>query len=70
MAEVDTPAADEAAAFLAICREEREPDPEHYAAGRAAWGVKQFHEGPRPLSSIKALSWRIGWNSRALEERD
>lgn len=53
--------------FLAICRFEREPDPEACQAGRDAWDAGTgFHEGPQPFESVKALSWRIGWNERAL----
>lgn len=44
------------------------PEPESYAEGRAARDAdKAFHEGPRPTHSVKALSWRLGWNDRALE---
>ncbi|MGI4793758.1 MAG: hypothetical protein ACRYG8_06655 [Janthinobacterium lividum] len=54
--------------FLQICRNERPPLPEQYQAGRAARDADLgFHEGPRPIESIEALSWRLGWNDRALE---
>ena len=56
-------------AFLAICRYEREPDPAAKLAGREAHAAgKGFHEGPKPHRTVEALSWRIGWNERALEQ--
>ena len=61
---------DEDKAFLAICRGEQEPDAASRQAGRDdhAAGL-QFHEGPQPFDTVKALSWRIGWNERALAQR-
>ena len=53
--------------FLAICRKQTEPDAAAYKRGHDDHAAgKGFHEGPRPLSSVEALSWRIGWNDRAL----
>ena len=61
---------DEDAAFLAICRNERDPDAASYLTGWNDHAAgKQFHEGPQPFHTVKALSWRIGWNQRALEHR-
>lgn len=28
-----------------------------------------WHEMPQPHSSVESLSWRMGWNDRALYER-
>jgi hypothetical protein len=64
----DQPAAGDP--FLAICRGERQPDPVWRLAGQEAHVAGlAFHEGPRPFESIEALSWRIGWNERALEQQ-
>lgn len=60
--------AEDDAAFLAICRHERKPDPVPYAAGWDAHAAgRGFHEGPKPPHTVEALSWRIGWNDRALK---
>ena len=58
----------EDAAFLAICGGERDPDAVSYQAGWDGHAAgKGFHEWPPPFHSVKALSWRLGWNQRALE---
>jgi hypothetical protein len=47
-----------------------DPDPDAYKAGWDAHEAgKPFGEGPRPFHTIKALSWRIGWNDRAIGKR-
>ena len=46
----------------------REPDPVHSQAGRAAHEAgRQFHECLHLMFSVAGLSWRFGWNERALE---
>ncbi len=72
---IDTPSihqtAEEARRFEAIIYEAEPPDPEWHKAGREAHEKgAAFHEGPRPIESVAALSWRLGWNQRALERRD
>ena len=44
------------------------PKAVEYAEGRKAREEdKGFHECPYPQHTAKALSWRFGWNDRALE---
>lgn len=53
--------------FLAICRGREEPEPVAFQAGHDAHAAGlAFHEYPYPFDSVAALSWRIGWNQRAL----
>jgi hypothetical protein len=57
----------EEAKFSDILSGLSKPIPEFYKAGRDAHAVgKAFHEGPRPLGSAEALSWRFGWNDSSL----
>jgi hypothetical protein len=57
----------EEAEYVAIIEGKREPDPEGYKAGYAAHAADvPFGDGPRPIASVYALSWRFGWNDRAL----
>ena len=62
---------EEEARFFAIIYGEQAPDPEAHARGRRARGQGNgFRQCPyRPLLTVLALSWRIGWNDRALELR-
>lgn len=63
------PADAEADAFMAICRKERGPDMIPYRAGYEAHADGlQFHECPHDFQSVAGLSWRIGWNDRALAQ--
>lgn len=52
---------------FAIIEGRRKPDLDAWNAG---WRDHKrglgFHQGPRPRDTVIALSWRIGWNSRAL----
>ena len=58
------------AVYVAIIEGRQGPDQEHYQNGHADHAEgKQFHEGPRPMNSIEALSWRMGWNDAALGRR-
>ena len=53
--------------FLAICEGHRPPDAHPYEAGWDAHVAGEaFHAGPRPLDGVEGLSWRLGWNDRAL----
>lgn len=62
-------ASDEDDRFLAICRGEEGPDLVHYQAG---WDAHAdglaFHVCPYDFDTVEALSWRIGWNDRALHQ--
>jgi hypothetical protein len=53
--------------YTAIINGKRQPDAAFHNAGRDAHdaGVP-FGDGPRPLHTVEALCWRIGWNDRAL----
>jgi hypothetical protein len=57
----------ESAAFLAICQGDAPPDAAAYAQG---WDAHEqgraFHEYPYPFDTVLGLSWRLGWNERAL----
>ncbi len=55
----------EEVAYRAIARGEHNPDPAEYQAGweAHACGLSLFH-GPRPTTTVRSLSWRIGWNDR------
>lgn len=45
------------------------PDADAYSFGYKDWiANKGFHECPYPQASANALSWRIGWNGRALKK--
>jgi hypothetical protein len=56
--------------FLAICQGREEPEPGAFQAGQDAHGAGlAFHEYPGLFDSVAALSWRIGWNQRALSTR-
>jgi hypothetical protein len=62
-----TPAED--AVYLAIINRTQEPDPTSYQAG---WNA---HARGEPFGrpgvnhhTVAALSWRIGWNDRALRD--
>lgn len=58
---------DEATAYKAILHERIKPHAAAYKAGADARDAgRGFHEGPRPDGTVQALSWRIGWNDRAL----
>jgi len=60
---------DEAQTYEAIIDGKLKPDPTTYQAGWDAHAAgKQFHEGPKPHHCVEGLSWRIGWNDRALAE--
>lgn len=53
---------------IAIIHGEVEPDRICYDAGRLAHrSGAGFHECPYSQETYQALSWRIGWNDRALE---
>ena len=55
--------------FLGICRGHLLPKPEFYNEGyRAHADGLGFHECPYEQHLVSALSWRIGWNDRALKE--
>lgn len=57
----------EEAEYVAIIEGKREPDAAGYRAGYAAHAADiEFGHGPRPIASVYALSWRFGWNDRAL----
>jgi len=61
---------DQETTFADIVHGRQKPDPTAYRAGWDAHQAgKHFHEGPQPFDSVEALSWRIGWNDRALAER-
>lgn len=56
--------------YSAIIYEIVPPLPDPYLEGWAAHKEgKKFHEHPYSQGSPRALSWRIGWNDRALQER-
>jgi hypothetical protein len=58
---------DEEATYLAIIHGQLPPNKAFYKAGvEAHTAGKEFHEGPQPFFTAKAISWRIGWNDRAL----
>ncbi len=58
----------EDALYVAIIHGIEPPLPEPYQAGQAARSADApFHAGPQPFQTVAALSWRIGWNDRALE---
>lgn len=58
---------DEETTYLAIIHGRLRPDKASYKAGVGAHTAgKGFHEGPQPFFTAKAISWRIGWNDRAL----
>lgn len=72
MADADAPmSAEETKLYEAIINGAEPPDPVWRKAGRDAHEAGAgFGEGPRPFHSVAALSWRFGWNERALEQRD
>ena len=56
--------------YSAIIYEIIPPMEDPYVEGWAAHNDgKQFHEYPYDRWSPEALSWRIGWNDRALSEQ-
>lgn len=58
---------DEEATYLAIIERRLRPYAACYKTGADAHAAgKAFHEGPQPFFTAKALSWRMGWNDRAL----
>ena len=65
---MDEPAADDDSLYLAIIRGTAPPDAVAVQEGRDAHAAgRQFHEGPEPFHSVRALSWRMGWNDTALK---
>jgi hypothetical protein len=62
---------DELQRFIAIVEQREEPDLGAYLCGwydRAS--DRPFGPGRFPFGTIEGLSWRIGWNDRALLTRD
>lgn len=59
------------AIFSGILKQILPPNKEAYDEGYQAHadGIP-YGLGKYPLASSKGLSWRIGWNDRALQERD
>jgi hypothetical protein len=58
---------DEEATYLAIIELRLRPNMTFYKAGADAHAAgKKFHEGPKPFFTASAISWRMGWNDRAL----
>jgi hypothetical protein len=56
--------------FLALCRGDEKPDAAAFQAGHDAHAADvPFHECPYPFDWFVALSWRLGWNERALSIR-
>jgi ribosome modulation factor len=56
--------------FMAICQGHEAPEPAAFQAGHDAHAAGlSFHECPyQPSHSVASLSWRIGWNHRALSQ--
>lgn len=62
--------ADEAV-YLAIINRTQKPDPTAYKAGWDAHARGEpFGRPDVEHFTVAALSWRIGWNDRALEQND
>lgn len=60
----------ELARYIGILAGNHGSDPGYYLAGwNAHEAGKPFGDGPRPLHCVAALSWRIGWNDRALGKK-
>lgn len=58
---------DEEACYLAILERRLPLHKAFCKAGADAHAAgKEFHEGPQPFFTAKGLSWRMGWNDRAL----
>jgi len=58
----------EDAAYLAIINRAQEPDPIAYKAGWDAHARGEPFGRPDVYHfTVEALSWRLGWNARALE---
>lgn len=63
------PAESDHRTFLKTIHGEQAPDPTHYRTGWDAHAAgTPFSEGPRPLETFEAISWRLGWNDRALAQ--
>lgn len=57
----------ETAQYEAILHGTAAPDPDAYKAGWAARDADApFHACPQPHHSVAGLSWRLGWNDRAI----
>lgn len=57
------------ATYLAILNRTQEPDPISYKAGRDAHARGEpFGRPDVNHFTVEALSWRLGWNDRALEQ--
>jgi hypothetical protein len=61
----------EEAVYSGIIHSVHPPNKEAYTEGYQAHsdGIP-FHMGKYEFFSVKGLSWRIGWNDRALQQRD
>lgn len=65
---VDDMTAAEERIYVDIIDGRQKPEPVAYQAGKHAHAAgKQFHEGPKPFFRVESISWRMGWNDRALD---
>jgi hypothetical protein len=62
---------DDGAAMLALFRGEQQPDVVAFASGWAAHAQgTPYQAGPQPMNTVRAVCWRVGWSTRAMQRPD